>query len=75
MYVILFCSHPTSGSFVRPQKCNFGITFSDALKDRYGRIDDVDAGVIKEDMFVLGKNQQQTVVEVVGAQSVNLKQR
>ena len=68
-------SHPTSGSFLRPQKANFGIKFSEAMQERYGLIDDVDAGVVKEDMYVLGKKQQKTTVEIVGAQSVNKIQR
>lgn len=31
------CSHPTGGSFIRPQKANFGVDFLLALKDRYGQ--------------------------------------
>ncbi|XP_072107133.1 tubulin-specific chaperone E isoform X1 [Mobula birostris] len=30
------CSHPTGGSFIRPQKANFGVDFLSAVKDRYG---------------------------------------
>lgn len=46
-----------------------------AVQERYGVVEDENAGVITDDMFVIGKNQQQTTVEVVGARSVNLKQR
>ena len=53
---------------------NFGTTFLEAVKDRYGIIDDDNAGVITEELYVRGKNQQ-TVVEMVGAKSVNLQQR
>ena len=28
-------SHPSSGSFLRPEKCNFGVSFMTALEDRY----------------------------------------
>lgn len=45
-----------------------------AVKERYGAIDDENAGVIVEDMYVCGNNQR-TTVEVVGAKSVNLHQR
>ena len=69
------CRHSTSGSFVRQSKVNAGVTFLEALQDRYGRIDDEDAGVIQEEMFVIGKNQQKTRVEIVGAKKVNSQQR
>ncbi|XP_067876646.1 tubulin-specific chaperone E [Heterodontus francisci] len=31
------CNHPTGGSFIRPQKANFGVDFLSAVKDRYGQ--------------------------------------
>ncbi|XP_048453176.1 tubulin-specific chaperone E-like [Rhincodon typus] len=31
------CSHPTGGSFIRPQKANFGVDFLTAVRDRYGQ--------------------------------------
>ncbi|XP_078397829.1 tubulin-specific chaperone E isoform X2 [Cetorhinus maximus] len=31
------CSHPTGGSFIRPQKANFGVDFLSAVRDRYGQ--------------------------------------
>ena len=46
-----------------------------ALEDRYGKIEDESAGVIEEEMFVVGKNQTQTAVEFVGAKKVNTRQR
>jgi hypothetical protein len=64
---------PTSGSFIRPKKANSGVSFIDAVHDRYGRIEDKAAGVLTEEMFVLGKNKV-TTVEVVGAEKVNKKQ-
>ena len=64
----------TSGSFVRPKKVNLGISFLEALKERYGRIEDENAGVVEEELYVVGKGKQ-TTVEMVGAKSVNIKQR
>ncbi len=68
------CREPTSGSFVRPKKVNTGVLFLHALQERYGRIDDESAGVVEEELFVVGKGKM-TTVEMVGAKSVNLKQR
>ncbi len=65
---------PTSGSFVRPKKVNTGVSLLHALQERYGRIEDERAGVIEEELFVVGKGKQ-TTVEMVGAKSVNIKQR
>ncbi|CAH1792652.1 unnamed protein product [Owenia fusiformis] len=66
--------HPTSGSFLREKKANFGVSLFEAVKERYGRIEDESAGIIEEEMFVKGEGNQVTTVEVVGAQSINLKQ-
>ena len=46
-----------------------------AINDRYGLIDDVNAGVITEDLYVVGAGNQQTIVEMVGAKKVNELQR
>lgn len=67
--------HPTSGSFVRGKKLDLGINCFDAVVDRYGKIDDPNAGVITEELFVVGSNQKKTVVQMVGAKAVNEKQR
>ena len=69
-----FYRHPKSGSFIRPKKANFGVSFISAVHDRYGKIEDENAGVITDELFVLGPNQQ-TVVEMVGARKVNDQQR
>ncbi|WAR20484.1 TBCE-like protein [Mya arenaria] len=63
--------HPKSGSFIRPKKANFGVSFMSAVCDRYGRIEDENAGVITDDLYVVGGKNQQTVVEMVGARKVN----
>ena len=68
-------SHPTAGSFIRAKKVNMGVTFTGALKERYGFIDDIKAGIIEEEMYVKGGRNQVTTVEMVGAHSVNVKQR
>ncbi|XP_064622047.1 tubulin-specific chaperone E-like [Lineus longissimus] len=65
--------HPNSGSFVRPKKVEFGVTCFEAIQERYGVMDDVHAGVIQEELYVKGTSKN-TVVEMVGAQKVNLQQ-
>jgi hypothetical protein len=67
--------HPKSGSFIREKKANFGVPFMNAVKDRYGKIDDENAGVITEELFVVDEQNKQTVVEMVGARKVNDLQR
>ncbi|XP_045187211.2 tubulin-specific chaperone E-like isoform X2 [Mercenaria mercenaria] len=63
--------HPKSGSFIRVKKANFGVPFMTAVKDRYGKIEDENAGVITEELYVVDEQNQQTVVEMVGARKVN----
>ena len=48
---------------------DFGVNATTALRQRYSD------SIQEEDMFVLGKGQQKTVVEMVGAESVQQKQR
>ncbi|KAH9498249.1 hypothetical protein Btru_009458 [Bulinus truncatus] len=67
-------SHPTSGSFVRPKKVNGGISIVQALHERYGLKKDEDAGIQKEDLFVVDQFFKKTSVEMVGAKKVNLQQ-
>nr|XP_022332056.1 tubulin-specific chaperone E-like [Crassostrea virginica] len=66
--------NPSSGSFVRGKKLDLGINCFDAIVNRYGKLDDPNAGVITEELYVVGSNQKKTVVEMVGARSVNEKQ-
>ena len=70
----LFLRHPTSGSFLRPQKANGGVSFISALRDRYGLVEEEGGGVREEDMYVKG-NKQTTFVEMVGAEKLNKQQR
>ena len=69
IFITIHFSHPCSGSFVRPKKVDFGVSATTALRQRYSD------SIQEEDMFVLGKGQQKTVVEMVGAESVQQKQR
>ena len=46
-----------------------------AVKDKYGRIDEKNAGVHVENLFVQGANKKITVVQMVGAEKINIKQR
>ncbi|OWF42186.1 tubulin-specific chaperone E-like [Mizuhopecten yessoensis] len=65
---------PTGGSFVRPRKVKMGVSFYNAFQDRYGEEEDEEAGVITAELFVLDNNNKKTIVEMVGAKSVNKKQ-
>ena len=71
--MFLFFSSPKSGSFLR--KANLGVSLMAAIRDRYGKIDDEHAGVITDDLFVVGAKNKQTIVEMVGARKVNDLQR
>ena len=51
------------GSFVRPQRLNFGIRMIDAIEKRYGSLSD-DIG--NQSLYVLDANNQRTSVEAVG---------
>uniref|UniRef100_A0A8C3TJF4 Tubulin-specific chaperone E n=1 Tax=Chelydra serpentina TaxID=8475 RepID=A0A8C3TJF4_CHESE len=60
------CSHPTGGSFIRPNKANFGVDFLTAVKNRYGLNDEQDVECEKENALVIGKK----TVELVGFDSI-----
>ncbi|XP_010290810.1 PREDICTED: tubulin-specific chaperone E [Phaethon lepturus] len=57
------CRHPRGGSFIRPNKANFGVDFLTAVKDRYG-LNDEQAGT--ENTLVFGRK----TVEFVGMDSI-----
>ena len=60
------------GSFVRPKKVDFGISIIEALKQRYGQGGD---SINEEDMYVMSGNNRWKAVEMVGADSIQQKQR
>jgi len=62
---------PGSGSFVRPKKILGGITFLEALKERY-----ISGGIGDDDeMFVVDKDSNTTKVYMVGAEKIAGKLR
>uniref|UniRef100_A0A8C3CLW4 Tubulin-specific chaperone E n=1 Tax=Cairina moschata TaxID=8855 RepID=A0A8C3CLW4_CAIMO len=64
------CRHPRGGSFIRPNKANFGVDFLTAVKDRYGlKEQDVQNGT--KNTLVLGKK----TVELIGMDSIAEQQR
>lgn len=69
---LIFTRHPTGGSFVRPKKVDFGISIFEALKQRYGQGGD---SINEEDMYVMSGNNRWKAVEMVGADSIQQKQR
>ncbi|XP_011304811.1 tubulin-specific chaperone E [Fopius arisanus] len=66
--------HPTSGSFVRPGKVKSGISCVEAIKNRYGYVDDALAGVDRENISKLRKEINAPFLEMVGFSKVNRKQ-
>nr|XP_002741754.2 PREDICTED: tubulin-specific chaperone E-like [Saccoglossus kowalevskii] len=68
-------NHPTSGSFIRLKKAEFGISYCEALVERYGMPDDEDMGIEKSEWFFKTYGNKQKAVEMVGAQSVAKLQR
>ncbi|XP_034244405.1 tubulin-specific chaperone E [Thrips palmi] len=67
-------SHPTSGSFVRSTKLNFGISCVDAIHQRYGKVEGSTAGVDSDAIFELKKQFNIPFVEMVGFEKVNSQQ-
>uniref|UniRef100_A0A8B9GHR8 Tubulin-specific chaperone E n=1 Tax=Amazona collaria TaxID=241587 RepID=A0A8B9GHR8_9PSIT len=65
------CRHPRGGSFIRPNKANFGVDFLTAVKNRYGLNDEQDAQHGTENTLVFGKK----TVEFVGMDSIAQQQR
>uniref|UniRef100_A0A803XQP5 Tubulin-specific chaperone E n=1 Tax=Meleagris gallopavo TaxID=9103 RepID=A0A803XQP5_MELGA len=65
------CRHPRGGSFIRPNKANFGVDFLTAVKGRYGLNEKQDAQNGIENTCVFGKK----TVEFVGRDSIEKKQR
>ncbi|XP_075002574.1 tubulin-specific chaperone E isoform X2 [Calonectris borealis] len=60
------CRHPRGGSFIRPNKANFGVDFLTAVKDRYGLNNEQDVQHGTENTLVFGKKP----VEFVGMDSI-----
>ncbi|XP_058692287.1 geranylgeranyl pyrophosphate synthase isoform X8 [Poecile atricapillus] len=68
---LLYSRHPKGGSFIRPNKANFGVDFLTAVKDRYGLNDQQDVQYGTGETVVFGKK----TVEFVGMDSVAEQQR
>lgn len=71
---IYICRHSTSGSFIRPGKANFGISCPEAIKVRYGFVDDELAGIDRDSIASVQKSINAPFVEMVGFSKVNKKQ-
>ncbi|NXI54241.1 TBCE protein, partial [Chloroceryle aenea] len=65
------CRHPRGGSFIRPNKANFGVDFLTAVKDRYGLNNKQDVQHGTEHTVLFGKK----TVEFVGMDSIAEQQR
>ncbi|XP_072188003.1 tubulin-specific chaperone E isoform X2 [Excalfactoria chinensis] len=64
------CRHPRGGSFIRPNKANFGVDFLTAVKGRYGLNEKQNGQNGIENTCVFGKK----TVEFVGRDSIEKKQ-
>lgn len=68
--------HPTSGSFVRLEKVNLGISCPAAIRSRYGEVkNDKTAGIDKGNLADLQRQMNSCIAEVVGFDKVNKQQR
>ncbi|XP_071449814.1 tubulin-specific chaperone E [Hetaerina americana] len=65
--------HPTSGSFVRPMKVNYGRSFLSALKDRYREIQDEDS-YAADKLSRVKREMNVRFIEMVGMNQVSKKQ-
>ncbi|XP_032071278.1 tubulin-specific chaperone E isoform X1 [Thamnophis elegans] len=66
------CRHPTGGSFIRPNKANFGVDFLSAVKDKYGVNENEHDPESETGMpLVFGRK----TVETVGFDSIKKKQK
>lgn len=71
---MIFVRHSASGSFIRPGKAKFGISCPQAIKTRYGLIDDELAGIDRDEVSSLKKEINAPFLEMVGFSKVNKKQ-
>lgn len=66
--------HSTSGSFIRPGKVKLGISCPQAIRMRYGLINDELAGIDRDEVSNLRKEINAPFLEMVGFSKVNKKQ-
>lgn len=71
---VFFNRHPNSGSFVRPGKVKFGISCPEAIKTKYGLVNDDLAGIDRDNLSSLQKEINAPFMEMVGFSKVNKKQ-
>ena len=72
LYLIFSSNSDGYGSFVRPHKLNLGIDIIDAIQKRYASFSDDDK---EEDLYLFGTGHQKVVIEAVGFDKVQEKQR
>ncbi|XP_044270967.1 tubulin-specific chaperone E [Tribolium madens] len=67
--------HPTSGSFIRPEKVNYGKSALASIESRYGHIEDeFTAKINKQKQLLLQQNMNAPFLEMVGFDKVFNKQ-
>lgn len=65
---------PTSCSFLRTEKVDWGVTLMAAIIEKYGAVEGATAGVVAEDMKQLGKEMGARFFQVIGMDKVNAEQ-
>lgn len=69
-------SHPTSGSFVRPEKVNFGRSAIKSITSRYGRIEDeYTVKINQQNLLILQQSINAPFLHLVGFDEVADRQR
>lgn len=70
-----FNRYPKSGSFVRPEKVNFGISAIEAITSRYGqRDDDLTTKIIEQQLLTIQKTMNAPFLQLVGFDKITDKQ-
>lgn len=76
MCLWLLFSHPTSGSFVRPEKVQLGQSAVSAITSRYGRHDDELAAKFHEQQLLsIQQSINAPFLKLVGFEKITEKQR
>ncbi|XP_061480528.1 tubulin-specific chaperone E [Rhineura floridana] len=65
------CRHPSGGSFIRPNKANFGVDFISAVKKQYGLNEDEQDAESGTGLLVIGRK----TVETIGFDAIKEKQK
>lgn len=72
----MVCRHPTSGSFVRREKLNFGKSLVEAITSKYGKKEsEFEQKLRQQEIDNLQKSIKAPFIEFVGFDKVQTRQR